>query len=473
MKNKVFLVYPPISKQERYSSDIGASGGNQIPLGIFYLAAYLREQGRTVRVIDAEANNLTAEAIVERMIAFSADVVGISSTTVAFHRALELANIIKRYNSDIPIILGGPHISSNVQHALSYKEFDFGVIGEGEYALEELLQALEGQRPVEDVAGVAYRRDGRIVINSPRPRIGDLDALPFPAYDLIPDLKCYNPPPSNYKKLPVVNVITSRGCPNLCTFCDRNVFGSVLRQRSPENVVSEIEFLCRNYGVREIAFVDDTFTIGKGRIHKIFNTLKGKNIHVYWTCMSRVNTVDYELLKFMRDQGCWHISFGIESGNEKVLRRIKKNIKLEQVEKVIGWCASLGIKTKGFFMLGHPGETRETVNQTIELALRLPLDDVVATINTPIPGSQQYAEANQSGTLDDTDWSQFNYWRPVFVPSGMSKALLLEKHREFYRRFYVRPRIILRYALSFFSLGGLRRFRALVRSTFFLVKKPQ
>ena len=185
--------------------------------------------------------------------------------------------------------------------------------------------------------------------------------------------------------------------------------------------------------------------------------------------MSRVSAVDEDLLRFMRDHGCWHISFGIESGNEEILKRIKKKISLEQARRVIGWCAKLGIRTKGFFIVGHPGETLETIDESIREALKMKLDDVVVTINTPIPGSPQYKEAAANGTLDVTDWSKFNYWRPVFVPHGLTREQLLSKHREFYRRFYFRPRILWRYVLSFLSPSGPRRLLLLLRSLPFLL----
>ncbi len=160
----------------------------------------------------------------------------------------------------------------------------------------------------------------------------------------------------------------------------------------------------------------------------------------------------------MKEAGCWHISFGIESGNPDILRLIKKNISLEAAEKVIGWCADLGIRTKGFFIVGPPRRDRArawTRRSATPCGCRL--DDVVVTLNTPIPGSQQYAEADQFGTLDTTDWSQFNYWRPVFVPRGLDRATLVARHKEFYRRFYLRPRVLLRYFLSLFSRSGPRR----------------
>jgi len=196
--------------------------------------------------------------------------------------------------------------------------------------------------------------------------------------------------------------------------------------------------------------------------------LDDEKIFFHWTCLSRINNVDYDFLKYLKCKGCWHISFGIESGDEDILKVIKKNISLIKAKEVIGHCHKIGIKTKGFFMIGHPTETLETIDKTIKFACSIPLDDVVVTINTPIPGSPQYSEISKYGTLDETDWSQFNYWRPVFVPHGLTRDILLAKHKELYRRFYVRPKQILRYFFSFFSKGGMRRFITLLKASKFL-----
>jgi radical SAM superfamily enzyme YgiQ (UPF0313 family) len=272
----------------------------------------------------------------------------------------------------------------------------------------------------------------------------------------------------------VANIITSRGCPNQCTFCDRSVFGQKLRQRSPQNIAAEIELLWQRYQIREIAFVDDTFTINPQRIVELFRILSEKGIHFPWTCMSRINTVDERILSFMKDHGCWHISFGIESGSEATLRQIKKNITLPAARRCIETCRRLGILTKGFFIVGHPTDTLDSIEQTIRLALDLPLDDVVATLNTPLPGTEQYGTASEFGSFKGRDWSEFNLWNPVFVPRGLTEEILVAKHREFYRRFYLRPRIIARYVRSFFSAAGLRRLAALLRSIPFILmpKRP-
>ena len=465
---KVLLIYPPISLRERYSSEIGHSGGRQIPLGVYYLAASVRKAGHDVRVIDGEALEMTVDDVGRDAVAYGPDIVGISSTTVAFHRALETAREIKARMPAVPVVVGGPHVTAVGEEVFEQKEIDLAVYGEGEETLTELLDALSTGGDLSSVKGLGYRRNGRPSINAARPFIEDLDDIPLPAYDLLGDFGLYNPPPTNYKRLPVANVVTSRGCPNQCTFCGHSVFGRTLRQRSPENIAAEIELLYERHHVREIAFVDDTFTINPERIFALFSILNRKNIRFPWTCMSRINTADFETLRFMKEQGCWHISFGIESGSEEILHLIKKHISLAETRRVVGWCRELGIRTKGFFIIGHPGETRESIDLTIKTALALPLDDVVVTLNTPLPGTEQYRTAGDYGRLEKGDWARFNMWNPVFVPAGLTEGILLGKHRELYRRFYLRPRVVGRYALSFLSGAGLRRALSVLRSVPFM-----
>ena len=466
---KPLLVYPPITKYERYSSAIGAGGGQQIPLGVYYLAAYIRQEGFETDVIDAEALDMDAEGVIQRLERGRYNVLGISTTTVAFHRSLDLARKVKSAVPDAIIVIGGPHVSCQPRQSLEFEDFDFAVRNEGEVTFSRLLSTLrDGGSDFDRIDGLVYRLGAEIVVNPKRPYVRDIDSLPMPAYDLISDMTFYTPPPSNYQKSPVANVITSRGCPSQCTFCDHNTFGRQARLRSAENVVDEIELLVKSYGIKEIAFVDDTFTLGRKRIYAMFEMAKSMGLHFPWTCMARIDTVDYKLLHFMKENGCWHISFGIESGNQDILRLIKKNIKIEDIRRVVGDCHRLGILTKGFFMVGHPDERVETIDESIVLATSIPLDDIVVTINTPMPGSYQFEHAQDYGSMDLSDWAKFNYWNPVFVPLGLSRELLLRKHREFYRRFYLRPQILWRYFLSFFSRTGLRRFKSILLASRFL-----
>ncbi len=471
---RILLIYPPISINKRYSSEIGHAGGKQIPLGLFYLASYIQANNREVRVIDAEALGMSKESLLKDIRLFRPQIIGISSTTVAFQSTLLLAKMIKGESPHIVIVLGGPHPSAAVEDVMQHGEIDYVIIGEGEESFSRLLSALENNDDVGSIAGTAFRDKGgsfKIAANSSIPL--DINALPFPAYKMIPDFKVYAPPPMNYKKLPVVNIITSRGCPNQCTFCGHSVFGRTLRQRSPENVADEIELLYKEYNIKEIAFVDDTFTINPQRIRDLFTILNKRQIYFPWTCMSRINTVNADVLRYMKEQGCWHISFGIESGNSEILKLIKKNISLHSTRIVIENCHRIGLLTKGFFIVGNPGETTKTINESIEFALDIPLDDIVVTLNTPLPGTKQYRTAGRYGHVDRSDWTKYNMWNPVFIPDGLSEKVLLEKQREFYRRFYFRPHIMRRYAFSFLSRSGWRRAKALLRSLPFIIRRPK
>ena len=468
---RVFLIYPPITDRERYSSDIGAAGGRQIPLGVFCLAAAARAAGHTVGVLDAAARELTSSETAKAAAVFRADVVGFSAATVAYLRAFEVAERVRELLPGAVRVLGGPHVSAAPIEAVAGSPFDFGVVGEGEASFCELLDVLSKGGDVSGVHGLSIPKEGGAALTKKRLPVQNLDDLPLPAYDLLGDFALYNPPPCNYKKKPVANVITSRGCPGRCTFCDRSVFGRAVRFRSAESMAAEITLLVRRYGVREIAFVDDTFTLERGRIYRLFEILDARGISFPWTCMSRVNTVDRDFLRFMKEKGLWHVSFGIESGDEVILKKIGKKISLEKARQVVSWCTELKIETKGFFMLGHPGETAESMERTVREALSMDLSDIVATINTPLPGSEQYANAEDYGTLDRSDLARYNMWAPVFVPHGLTAETLVEKHREFYRRFYLRPRIVARYLRSFVSPAGLSRAAALLKAMPFLVRR--
>jgi len=471
----VTILYPPISREERYGSSLGASGGKKIPLGIYYLAAVVRQHGHNVQVLEAEALNLTADDCLKTIVDFHPDFIGISSTTVAFHRALEIANNLARHYDTIPppppIVIGGPHASSNPEHALSFQCFAAAVIGEGEKTLIEMLRCMEQKADWHNIDGIAFMNEDKFVRTKSRDFIENLDEIPFPAYDLVPDMSVYTPPPHGYIKLPVAGVITSRGCPNQCTFCDQNTFGRKLRQRSPENIAGEIISLYEKYKIKEIAFADDTFTLNFDRVVKLFDILSKNNMTFVWSCNSRVNAVTRESIKEMKKLGCWRIAFGIESGDIDILKTIKKNIDLDQVRRVVSWCKEEKIETTGLFIVGHPNETLETIERTISFALSVPLSSIIVTINTPIPGSQQYREIDKYGTVSSTDWSQYNYWRPVFVPFGLSEEILSKKHKEFYRRFYFRLRIIWHFTLGFFKPGGLEKFFYLLKGIPYVFSK--
>jgi radical SAM superfamily enzyme YgiQ (UPF0313 family) len=443
---KVALINPPITIKERYGTDIGDIGGHQAPLGILCLASSLEKHGVEVHVVDGEFEALSTLDVVARIEQIDPDLVGLTSTTVAFKNAIKLGQAIKKCCGNVPVVIGGCHVTANQKEALSHLCFDYGVIGEGEKTLLELARAISEKEDVSGIKGLVYRKseDNHIVETPRRPYIDNLDELPLPAYHLLKSIESYHPPLGCYRYRPVFSMITTRGCPHRCIFCDNSVFGRTIRYHSAEYVLSEIEVLIHKHGAREIAFVDDTFTVNRARLQNILNLIRKAHLQFTWTCMARVDTLDYELLKLMKDTGCWQISVGIESGDQKILNDIKKGIRIDQVQNVVNWGHSLGIAMKGFFMVGHLTDTTESIAKTISFANSIPLTDVVVTIATPMKGSEFYALAKKYGELRMSDYASFSYWEPVFVPKGLTGQRLLDAQRVFYKRFYARLPVLFR-----------------------------
>ena len=435
----ILLINPHIASEERYGKKIADIGGHQMPLGIFYLASYLLQRNISTHIIDAEMEGWCHEDVVAQITKLSPKLVGITATTVGFKNAHRLAQLIRQQHPDITLVIGGPHMTAMPMLTMKTQSFDFGITNEGEIPLYQLIQFLFFQQGrLEDINNLYFYHQGEIKKNKGGWIVEDLDQLPFPARHLSPDIRRYRPPIGAFLKIPVINLITSRGCPYLCIFCDNNTFGRKTRFFSAEYVVNEIKEVMAKYQAAEIAFLDDTFILDKKRLYRIFELLDQEKISFPWTCMSRVNNLDYQTLKFLKEHGLWQLRIGVESGNADVLKFIKKGITLEQVKNVTRWARELGIRTTGFFIIGHHTDTKETIQQTIDFATSIPLNDAIFTINTPIPGTESYLLASKYGCFDEQDWTAFNYWTPIFVPQGLTKEDLIRAQAQAYRRFYFR-----------------------------------
>lgn len=447
---KVSLIYPGISVKERYGRDIGDVGGKQAPLGVLYLSAYLKEKGFDTQVIDAEALRLSNDKVVAKLAEFAPDAVALSMTTVAYHNSVALAEKIRAKFADLSIIVGGAHVTANPAKTMECENFDYGVLREGEETLVELLKAIFSNGTdsfnFTDIKGIVYRNEERQTqVSEPREYISNIDSLPYPDREALSDITLYRPPVGCYQEKFSVSMITSRGCPYQCVFCDNNTFGRKIRWFSPEYVLGEIEHILEKYGAKEISFVDDTFPANRQRFVKILQLIKERQLKFAWTCMANVNDLDGELLQLMKETGCWQIAVGIESGDDKILKLIRKGITVAKVREVVEAADKLGIMMKGFFMLGHPGETHETLNKTITFGLDLPLTDLTCTIVTPIRGTELFdmAASEKYGKFDkEADCSRLNYWEPVFVPEGLTEEDLYSAQREFFKLFYLRRAIL-------------------------------
>ena len=359
-------------------------------------------------------------------------------------------------------------MTANPAESIADSAFDFGVCGEGELTFAELLENMPDPAKFAEIKGLVYKNSGDgIFINEKREKIQELDGLPYPDRDALPDIKLYRPPIGCYREDFVVSLITSRGCPYSCIFCDNNTFGRKIRYFSPEYVVNEIESVLKKFNAKELTFVDDTFPSNRKRFRRILELIKERNLRFSWTCMANANDLDEEILKLMRETGCWQIAIGIESGDDEILKFIKKGITADQVRKTANFADKAGIMVKGFFMLGHPTETHASLRKTRDFALSLPLTDVVCTIATPIRGTELYemAASGKYGKFNaSADSSKFNYWEPVFVPTGLSEDDLYSAQRDFYKSFYLRPSVFFR------QMKKIRNLRILGRTLKVLLK---
>lgn len=446
---------PPISTLERYGkfADVGSVTP---PLGLCYIASVLEQKNYSVHIIDAEVLKLSMDETVKKTLSYDPMVVGITSTMNTFHSAIELGGRIKESNSEIYLVLGGPYVSALKSKALD-EAFDFGVYGEGEQTTLELIDFLEQGGNISKIDGLIYKHKGKFKINKPRNYISSMDSILLPARHLLPDLKLYRPNAQSYKKLPATTMITSRGCPYHCIFCDRSTFGNQYRCHSAKYVVDEIQMLIEQFGIKEIWFVDDTFTIDKKRVMKICDMIIERKLDISWSCLGRINTVNFEMLKKMKQAGCWMIAYGIETGNQDVMDYIKKGITLEQTTPAINWTKQAGLLAKGYFMLGHPIDTLKTIDETIDLAITLPLDYALFLITSPLPNTELFEICKSVGKLVHTDLSKFSAWEAVYEPPNVSIQQLKDKHREAYRRFYLRPSYIFRQLRNITNMDDLRR----------------
>lgn len=431
----------------------------QPPMGLATIAAVLERGGYQVTVVDANALRIEPENLISYVV--GADVVGLTAMTPTINAALDIARCLKQFNPALTIILGGAHATLLPEETLtSAPEIDVIVRGEGEETIIELLQTLEHEQPLHDIQGITYRKDGTVVSNSERPTNVDLYSLPFLAYHLLPWQR-YKPHPPHGRALPFAAIITSRGCPYRCAYCSKPIFGNKFRAQSPERVIEEVAYYQSKFGIKEIAFYDDVFTLNKKRAYAIADSIMQKGLKIHWTCETRVNLVDKELLHHMKQAGCYAIAYGIESASQEILDAIHKDITLEQVEEAIRITQEVGLQIVGYFMIGSPGETPETIIKTINFAKKLKLDFAQFAITTPFPGTELY-NLYLKGKEGKIPWQNFVYDQagksitPVFKTNSLSRTELQYWVRRAYKEFYLRPSYIWQRIRRTTSMGDLK-----------------
>lgn len=437
----IVLVVPPLTSKERYGQfhRIMRWGIIRPPLGLLTIGAVLKKAGHSVHLIDALAFQLNSEETANRIMQLSPQVVGFSAYSMSIFSAAKLAHLVKARDNHVLTIIGGPHLTAVPRETMErFKSFDIGIIGEGEKTVVELMGA-SNTTECKNISGLIIRGGEGLYITERRPFIEDLDGLPLPAWELLHGFpQKYPMKRIRYKQYPVGDFCTSRGCPYQCTFCDKAVFGSRYRMFSAEYVIEAIERLRKLYNIRELMFKDDLMMFNKERLIEICEGLIKKKWGLTWTCMGRVDCIDFEVARLMKKAGCWQISYGIESGNQKLLDAVHKSISLDKVEQALYITKKAGLSPRGFFILGLPFETEQTIRKTINFAKRIPLDDINVALLTPFPGTRLYTNSSRYGTFDN-DWRNMNKLQAVFVPSGLSKEILEKYLKCFYKEFFVRP----------------------------------
>ncbi len=459
--SRVLLINPNYRKVYKYVSEEATM--IEPPLGLTYIAAVLRQNNIEVKILDAAALNLE-NAQIERYVGkFQPDVIGITASTNTIVLAYEIAEIVKK--PEIKVVVGGPHTSILPEQTLEEcKSIDIAVKGEGEYVILEIAQGKE----LSEIDGITYRKDNEIIKNKDRVLIENLDELPFPARDLLP-LDKYES--VGIRRYPFATMITSRGCPYSCNFCvNYTVLGKRFRYRSVKNIMQEIDELVNKYHIREIDIIDDNFTVIPERAEKICDELIKRKYDLIWKLGNgiRADRVNERLLMKMKKSGCYLVAFGIESGNEEILKGINKGESLQQIVQAIRWAKKYGMETEGFFILGNLGDNEKTMQQTIDFAKKLDLDIAQFQVFIPIPGSSYEQIIKKEGKIFAKSWKDYNaFGKPIFQHGKLTPELMEKMQKKAYKEYYFRPRMIMKKVLE---VRTPKQFIAYARAALGLVK---
>ena len=435
----ITLVHPTGSNWVPGQRDYTPIANRMAPLGLLSMAAWLEKQGHQVSVYDCLAwtRRRPQAVIVQDILTRAPELVGFSATTSGFLDGYELAALIKQQRPDILTVFGGVHISAIGAPLLRhFPAIDYLCLGEGEATLAELAA---GTRPA-GIEGLIWRDGHDIVTNPVRRLLPNLDDLPFPAYEKLrgfPDH--YNLPLFSYINAPGATMVTSRGCPYKCSYCDRSVFKQGYRYNSAAYIYAHLRYLRGRFGIRHVNIYDDLFTLHRERIADLCHLLMKRPLGIQFNCAVRVGHADDDLLRMLAEAGCLQVSLGIESGDMELMDRHKPGVHLKDVKDTIQRIQASGLRAKGLFMMGLPGETEASIRRTSDFIMSLGLDDMNMSKFTPFHGAPAWEGLENYGTLQE-DWRQMNCLNFVFVPSAItSRAALDELYNQHVKRFYSSP----------------------------------
>ena len=443
---RVLFIQPPWGDVYGNFKSAAKVGNAYPPLGICYLSALLKKRGITTKIIDAEMENKSIDHCLEDAVTFEPDYICLTSTSSIYHIAVKLGKLLKE-RIGVPIIIGGSHVTVLPHDSLKERSFfDFGIYGEGENSIVELIEYLsEGKGKKEDIKGLIYRdEENKVRVNPPRPLLSDLDNLPLPDRGgLALDRYLWSVPGKGIVRF--TTIMTSRGCPFKCIFCSaQTVFGKKVRNRKISSVLDELDVLVNDLNIQHFSLIDDTLTLDHDRVKELCQGIKNRKLDITWEGWTRANTVNKEIFRIMKDAGFIRVSFGIESGNPDILKHIRKGVKLEDYENAYRIAHEVGIETRGSVMLGHPYETRKTATETLRFIKNLKgCQQMYINVTTPYPGTELYemARKGEGGIhLLTNDLSQYKrYGSAVINVNDLQADDLVELQRKGFMMFYLTP----------------------------------
>ncbi len=471
-KEKVLLILPYFSEHHHYGT-MSKVAPSLLPVSLVYLAGYLEREQFDVRIFDGQIDTMSETTLHQRLTEFNPDVVGITCMTPMVTETHLVAKAVKSFRKDLPVVVGGIHPSVMPEDIISDENIDFIVRGEGEITFSRLIEALP-DGDFNQINGLTFISDGKIVHTPDQPLVDDLDTLPMPARHLV-NYEGYHQIPDAVFAEPLREILTSRGCPFQCIFCSaRLMSGFKYRYHSPERVLEEVDLLVNKYHARQIAVLDDNFVVNRQRTIDICEGILKRGYHrkVVWTTAARADQVDLELMKLMKKAGFALVSFGIETGVPRLLKLIKKGENMEQIRKAVDEAHQAGLKVRGTLMLGLPTETKEDSRATIEWAKNLKLDFAKFSLATPYPGTVLFDLAVKAG-MDVSDWSHFSSmagfadYDPVYVPEGRDGKELARLQKQAMKEFYMRPRQIFNLIKNITSFNDIKMYYYGAKSVLF------
>lgn len=432
-----------------------------IIMSLAAIAPEVRLQGHTVRILDLNLSKEPLRRFRETLEEFQPSFIGFTFTTAIFYLAHRYASAARAVCPATTIVGGGPHASILPEEVLTRAPFDIVVRGEGDFALAEIVRG----ENIEKILGVSYVRGSEVFHNPDRPNIRDLDSIPLPALDLY-DVSKYRHPRFIAKHSPVTSIETSRGCYGACHFCSSRL--TKFRVKSVGRVIEEMTY-AQSLGFREVHLVDDMFTADVRRVKAICQAIIDSRMKISWYPRGgiRVDHVDQEMFHMMKASGVWGVAFGIESGNQGILDRIGKRITLEQVRSAVAMARKAGLTVDGYFMIGHPGETEQTIRETVRFSTSIGLDYAKYTINIPLPGTPQFDRWSREGVIKTYDWTKYTFSTPpsdIYTHPTVDWQTIAKYYRSAPRAFYLRPSYILRKTLKDIRSGDfLANFMTFVK----------